>query len=143
MPRVYATREIPGLAQLAELPQVELIVGSPDRSHAELVRAARGAEVIVCSLTDPIDRVLFEALAPFVADRNVHLAGEIKAPEAGGVLDLETPAGRAVISCFPFLREGRAFNVWEPAEEHYKKYADRLRRIAEAYSTQPGSLSSS
>ena len=78
---------------------------------------------------------LFEALAPFVADRNVHLVGEIKAPEVGGVLDLETPRGRAVVSCFPFLREGRAFNVWEPAEEHYKKYADRLRHIAQAYST--------
>ena len=70
----------------------------------------------------------FEALAPFVSDRNVHLVGEIKAPEAGGVLDIETPAGRAIVSCFPFLREGRAFNVWEPPEEHYKKYADRLRQ---------------
>jgi exonuclease SbcD len=86
---------------------------------------------------------LFEALAPFVADRNVHLVGEIKAPDAGGVLEIETPAGRAVVSCFPFLREGRAFNVWEPPEEHYKKYADRLRRIAEAYSRHAEGLAGS
>lgn len=78
---------------------------------------------------------LFEALAPLLADRNVHMVGEIKRPDAGGVLDIATPAGRAVVSAFPFLREGRAFNVWEPTDEHYKKYADRLRRISEAYSS--------
>ena len=75
----------------------------------------------------------FEALAPFFARQNIHLVGEIKRPDEGGVLDLETPGGRAVVSCFPFLREGRAFNVWERAEEHYKKYADRLQGISEAY----------
>jgi exonuclease SbcD len=75
----------------------------------------------------------FEALAPFFARHNIHLVGEIKRPDEGGVLDLETPGGRAVVSCFPFLREGRAFNVWERAEEHYKKYADRLQGISEAY----------
>lgn len=75
----------------------------------------------------------FEALAPFLLAQNIHLVGDIKRPDAGGVLDLETGGGRAVVSCFPFLREGRAFNVWEPPEEHYKKYADRLRVIAEAY----------
>ena len=76
----------------------------------------------------------FEALAPFLAEQNIHLVGTIKRPDEGGVLDLVTPGGRAVISCFPFLREGRAFHVWEPTEEHYKKYADRLRAISEAYS---------
>jgi exonuclease SbcD len=77
----------------------------------------------------------FEALAPFLRSANVHLVGAIKRPQDGGVLDLETPGGRAVVSCFPFLREGRAFEVWEPVDEHYKHYADRLRRISEAYSS--------
>lgn len=77
----------------------------------------------------------FEALAPFFLTQNIHLVGEIHKPDEGAVLDLETPGGRAVVSCFPFLREGRAFHVWEPTEEHYKHYADRLRRIAEAYSS--------
>lgn len=75
----------------------------------------------------------FEALAPFLRKHHIHLVGEIKRPDAGGVLELETAAGRAVVSCFPFLREGRAFHAWEPVDEHYKKYADRLRSIAEAY----------
>lgn len=83
---------------------------------------------------------LFEALAPLLADRNVHMVGAIKKPSEGGVLDLQTPAGRAVVSAFPFLREGRTFNVWAPTDEHYKKYADRLRQISEAYSTHAAQL---
>lgn len=75
----------------------------------------------------------FEALAPFLRRHDIHLVGEIKRPDAGGVIDLDTQAGRAVVSCFPFLREGRAFHAWEPVADHYKKYADRLRGIAEAY----------
>jgi len=78
---------------------------------------------------------LFDALAPFLRTVNVHLVGGIKRPDAGGVLEVETAAGPAVVSAFPFLREGRSFEVWEPPEEHYKKYADRLRAISEAYST--------
>jgi exonuclease SbcD len=72
----------------------------------------------------------FEALASFLRGQNIHLVGEIKRPDAGGVLDLETPGGRAVVSCFPFLREGRAFHVWDAVDDHYKQYADRLRSIA-------------
>lgn len=86
---------------------------------------------------------LFEALAPFLSGQNIHLVGEIKRPDEGGVLDLDTPGGRAVVSCFPFLREGRAFHVWEEVSEHYKKYADRLRAISEAYSTHAGELAGS
>jgi exonuclease SbcD len=82
----------------------------------------------------------FEALAPFLRGQNIHLVGEIKRPDAGGVLDLETPGGRAVVSCFPFLREGRAFHVWDAVDDHYKQYADRLRGISEAYSAYAGEL---
>jgi len=86
---------------------------------------------------------LFEALAPFLRGQNIHLVGKIKRPEGGGVLDIDTPGGRAVVSCFPFLREGRAFHVWDEVSEHYKKYADRLRAISEAYSAHAGKLAGS
>lgn len=82
----------------------------------------------------------FEALAPFLRGQNIHLVGEIRRPDEGGVLEFETQAGRAVVSCFPFLREGRAFHVWDAIEDHYKQYADRLRAISEAYSTYAGKL---
>ena len=109
-----------------------------------LVRLSRGGERPVVVIAGNHDSPpLFEALAPFLADRNVYLVGEIKRPDGGGVLDIETAAGRAVVSCFPFLREGRAFNVWEPPETHYKRYADRLRAISEAYSTHAADLAGS
>ena len=76
---------------------------------------------------------LFEALAPFLRHQNVHLVGEIKRPEEGGVLNLDTTSGPLVVSCFPFLREARAFHAWDPAAEHYKNYADRLSAISSAY----------
>jgi len=83
---------------------------------------------------------LFETLAPFLAPRNVHLVGEIKRPGAGGVLDLITPAGRAVVSCFPFLRAGRVIDFVAEADEWYKRYADKLRAISEAYASHADSI---
>ncbi len=103
-----------------------------------LTNGGRRPVVVIAGNHD--SAAFFEALAPFLQPQNVHLVGEIKRPDSGGVLDLETPAGRAVVSCFPFLREGRAFHVWDAVEEHYKKYADRLRGISEAYSTYAGEL---
>ena len=85
----------------------------------------------------------FEALAPFFLSNNIHMVGAIKRPDDGAVLDLETRRGRAVVSCFPFLREGRAFHVWDAIEDHYKQYADRLRAISEAYATHAGRLAGS
>ena len=137
------------VAEIADREQVDLVLHSGDvfdRPIPPVTSLTLGLQGLV-KLTNNGSRPVvaiagnhdspgfFEALAPFVADRNLHLVGEIKAPDSGGVLDIETPAGRAVVSCFPFLREGRAFNVWEPPEEHYKKYADRLRRIAESYAS--------
>lgn len=105
--------------------------------------SGRGERPVVAIAGNHDSPGLFEALAPFVLLHDIYLVGDIKRPEAGGVLDIETPAGRAVVSCFPFLREGRAFHVWEPAEEHYKHYADRLRRIAESYSAYADQLAGS
>ena len=78
---------------------------------------------------------LFEALAPFFAIHNIFLVGDIKRPDEGGVLELETASGKAVVSCFPFLREGRVVDFVKEADEWYKHYADRLRLISESYST--------
>lgn len=83
---------------------------------------------------------LFETLAPFLRPLNVHLVGDIKRPDEGAVLTLETPGGRAVVSCFPFLREGRVVDFLADADEWYKLYADRLRAISEAYSSHAESL---
>lgn len=83
---------------------------------------------------------LFETLAPYLAPNNVHLVGDIKRPDQGGVLDLETPGGRAIVSCFPFLRAGRVIDFIAEAHEWYTKYADRLQAISESYATYADSL---
>lgn len=132
---------------IAEREQVDLVVHSGDVFDRPippmaslalglegLVRLTGGGKRPVAAIAGNHDSpALFEILAEFMAARNVHLVGEIKPPDEGGVLELDTPGGRAVVSCFPFLREGRAFNVWTPPGGQYKKYADRLRSIAEAY----------
>ena len=113
------------------LPPVEAL----DIGLDGLVRLTADGERPVVAIAGNHDSPgLFEALAPFLRRHAIHLVGEIKRPDDGGVLDITTPGGRAVVSCFPFLREGRAFHAWEQVDEHYKKYADRLRSIAEAYS---------
>lgn len=115
------------------LPPVEAL----DIGLDGLVRLTAGGRRPVVAIAGNHDSPgLFEALAPFLRRHDIHLVGEIKRPDEGGVLDIETRSGPAVVSCFPFLREGRAFHAWEPVEEHYKKYADRLRAISEAYSAE-------
>lgn len=142
------------VARIADEESVDIVLHSGDLFDRPvppieaLDVALRGLVTLTAGGTRPVVVIagnhdsppFFEALAPFVQNQNIHLVGDIKAPEVGGVLDLETLTGRAVVSCFPFLREGRAFNVWEPVEEHYKKYADRLRAISEAYSSHAARL---
>ncbi len=82
----------------------------------------------------------FEALGPFLRRHSIHMIGEIKRPDEGGVIDLATASGRAVVSCFPFLREGRAFHAWAGVDEHYKRYADRLSAVSAAYSAHATSV---
>ncbi len=76
---------------------------------------------------------LFEALAPLLSPANVYLVGDIKRPEDGGVVEVETNAGRAVIGCFPFLREGRVVDFMAEAGGWYGRYADRVAALSRAY----------
>ena len=119
------------------LPPVEAL----DIAFDGLVRLTSGGTRPVVVIAGNHDSAgFFEALAPFLSGQNIHLVGEIKRPDEGAVLELETSAGVAVVSCFPFLREGRAFHVWDEVEDHYKLYADRLRAISEAYSAHAGDI---
>ncbi len=113
------------------LPTVEAL----DIAFDGLVRLTAGGTRPVVAIAGNHDSAgFFEALAPFLRRSNIHLVGRIRPPDAGGVLDIPTAAGPAVVSCFPFLREGRAFHAWEPVDEHYKHYAARLAAISAAYS---------
>ena len=142
------------VADIANREKVDLVVNSGDvfdRPVPRMEDLSLGLESLI-RLTDngrrPVVAIagnhdspaMFEVLAPYLASRNVHLVGWIKDPEKGGVLDLETPGGRAVVSCFPFLREGYTFNVWEPSDKRYSKYADRLKAISHGLSKHAGKV---
>lgn len=142
------------VADIADREKVDLVVNSGDvfdRSRPSVEDLSLVLKTLV-RLTDngrrPVAAIagnhdspeMFEALAPYLAPLNVHLVGWIKEPGEGGVLDLETPGGRAVVSCFPFLREGYTYHVWEPSGEHYGKYADRLKEISHTYAKHAGKV---
>ncbi len=140
-------KAIDEVVDIAERERVDLVIHSGDVFERPippmpalelgldgLVRLTAGGTGPVVAIAGNHDSpLLFDTLARFLVNRNVHLVGEVKSPDEGAVLDLATRAGRAVVSCFPFLREGRTFNVWHPPEEHYKRYADKLRAISAAY----------
>jgi len=99
-----------------------------------LVRLTGGGArpvVVVAGNHDSAD--LFEALAPFLAGWGIHLVGAIKAPEDGGVLRLDTAGGPALVACLPFLREGRVVDFMADTDRWYGQYAERVRRLTDAY----------
>ena len=76
---------------------------------------------------------LFEALAPLVRPRGVHLIGDIRRPDDGGLLGPDELGVPVVLACFPFLREGRVVDFMLEAGEWYRAYADKVAAITRAY----------
>jgi exonuclease SbcD len=76
---------------------------------------------------------LFDALAPLLRDRRVHLIGSIRPPEAGGVLGPDELGVPAVVAGFPFLREGRVVDFMAETGRWYGQYAEKVAAIAAAY----------
>ncbi|MBT8196952.1 MAG: exonuclease subunit SbcD [Acidimicrobiia bacterium] len=101
-----------------------------------LALSAGGERPVVAIAGNHDSAGFFEALAPFMAGHGIHLVGDIKRPDEGAVLEIETRAGRAVVSCFPFLREGKVVDFMSDAGDWYSRYADKLRLISEAYATE-------
>lgn len=76
---------------------------------------------------------LFEALAPLLRPRGVHLVGDIRRPDEGGVLGPDTLGVPAVVAGFPFLREGRVVDFMREAGEWYRAYAEKVAAITGVY----------
>lgn len=98
-----------------------------------LARLATGGRPVVVVAGNHDSSDYFEALAPFLVRSDIYLAGDIKPPGEGGILELDTAAGRAVVGCFPFLREGRVVDFMADTGRWYGAYADRVGAITEAY----------
>ena len=135
------------VAALAEAEEVDLIIHSGDLFDrpvppmealrlglSGLVKlAGAGGRPVVVVAGNHDSAALFEALAPFLSTWGIHLVGDIKAPSDGGVLRLETAAGEALVACLPFLREGRVVDFMANTDRWYGQYAERVRRLTEAY----------
>ncbi len=96
-----------------------------------LTAAGRRPVVVVAGNHDSPE--LFDTLAPFLAPFGVHLVGKIRPPDEGGVLRLDTAAGPAHIAGFPFLRAAQVVDFMAATDRWYGEYADRVRRVTEAY----------
>jgi exonuclease SbcD len=135
------------VVEIADREAVDLVVHAGDlfdRSSppVESLRVAfgglmaltgRGRRPVVVIAGNHDSGPFFDALAPFVRGHNIHLIGSIRPPGEGGVLTLDTSGGRALIACFPFLREGRVVDFAAAPDELYGQYADRVQAIAAAY----------
>lgn len=97
-----------------------------------LLRLADGRPVVVVAGNHDSPG-LFEALAPLLAPQGVHLVGTIKRPDRGALLGPDELGVRAVVACFPFLREGRVVDFMAEAGSWYGAYAERIRAICERY----------
>ena len=99
-----------------------------------LVRLARtGGRPVVVVAGNHDSPELFETLSRFLAPFGVHLVGRIKPPDDGGIVTVETGAGRALVACFPFLRAAQTVDFMAKVDSWYGTYADRVRRVTERY----------
>lgn len=99
-----------------------------------LLRLGEGRPVVVVAGNhDAPD--LFDALAPLMRDRDVHLIGRIKGPKQGGVLGPDELGVPAVVAGFPFLREGRVIDFMAETGKWYGAYAQKIAALTDAYNT--------
>jgi exonuclease SbcD len=97
-----------------------------------LQRLAEGRPVVVVAGNHDAPE-LFDALAPLLRDRRVHMIGSIRPPEAGGVLGPDELGVPAVVAGFPFLREGRVVDFMAETGRWYGQYAEKVAAITAAY----------
>jgi exonuclease SbcD len=135
------------VARIADEEQVDLVLVAGDvfdratppveslsLGLSALLRLGEGRPVVVVAGNHDAPE-LFDALAPLMRDRGVHLIGRIKAPNAGGLLGPDELGVPAVIAGFPFLREGRVIDFMEETGTWYGAYADKIAKLTDAYNT--------
>ncbi len=140
------------VAEIAAAEKVDLVLHSGDLFDRPLppVESLRlgleslvrlGADrpvVVVAGNHDSTE--LFETLAPLLAPHGVYLVGRIRPPDEGGVIALETAAGRALVAGFPFLRAAQVVDFMAETADWYTTYATKVQRIAEAYGAALGAM---
>lgn len=99
-----------------------------------LVRlTADGTRPVVAVAGNHDSGALFDILDTYTERFGVRLVGKIRSPREGGILELDTRAGPALVAGFPFLRQSQVVDFMARADQWYGEYADRVRRLCEAY----------
>jgi exonuclease SbcD len=96
------------------------------------LRLAAGRPVVVVAGNHDSPE-LFGALAPLLRPRGIHLVGDVRRPDDGGLLGPDELGVPAVVACFPFLREGRVVDFMKEAGQWYREYAARVAAVTERY----------
>lgn len=135
---VVATAEVEGVDLVVHSGDLfDRAIPSPEAIHlalATLVRLADGGRrpVVVIAGNHDSPR-LFEALAPVMLPLGVHLVGTARSPDLGGVLELDTPGGRVLVSCIPHIPQGKVVDFMSDTGTVYSSYADRMQAIIGAH----------
>lgn len=135
------------VVEIAEQEDVDLVVHSgdlfdraipsPEAIHfalSTLVRLTGGGRrpvVVVAGNHDSPQ--LFEALAPVLAPLGVHLVGDVRPPDGGGVLEFDTSDGRVLVSCIPHIPQGKVVDFMDDPGKVHATYADRMKAIIRAH----------
>jgi exonuclease SbcD len=98
-----------------------------------LLRLAEGRPVVALAGNHDSPE-LFDALAPLLRERGVHVRGAIRRPEDGALIGPDELGVPAVVATFPFLREGKVVDFLRDAGQWYGQYADRVAALSAAYS---------
>jgi DNA repair protein SbcD/Mre11 len=135
------------IASIADAERVDLVLVSGDvfdrpvppvdalsLGLGALQRLAQDRPVVVVAGNHDAPE-LFQALAPLLRDRRVHLVGTIRPPDAGGLLGPDDLGVPAVVAGFPFLREGRVVDFMAETGRWYGQYAEKVAAITAAYNT--------
>ena len=112
-------------------PEAEAIV-----YRALLDLADTGAHVVVLAGNHDNPR-RWAALEPVLNRSTVHVASDVRPPDDGGVLDLQTASGEvARIALVPFLSQRSVVKADQlmarRGDQHAARYAERARRILQA-----------
>lgn len=78
---------------------------------------------------------LFRVLAPLLTPFGIHLVPKTLEPDQGGVVTVASRDGKTSlrVACVPFIHETAIIDLMALAEEGYKNYADRIRKITSYY----------
>ena len=96
-----------------------------------LTRLGRTCPVVAIAGNHDNNRRI-DALAELASLANVHLRGRPRSKQAGGVLDLRTEGGRAIVACLPFAPVRTLVSALDRQDDDtvaYQRYADGVRAL--------------